>query len=86
MPYATVNGIRMHYETHGAGAPVLLISGLGGPGVGWLFQVRDLSPRHHVITFDNRGATRTRSSPRSVSSMGCVVSMPAAANFRFTRS
>ena len=55
MPYATVNGIRMHYETHGAGDPVLLISGLGGPGVGWLFQVRDLSPRYHVITFDNRG-------------------------------
>ncbi len=59
MPYATVNGIRMHYETHGAGDPVLLISGLGGPGVGWLFQVRDLSPRYHVITFDNRGVGET---------------------------
>ena len=54
MPYATLNGIRMHYETHGAGDPVLLISGLGGPGVGWLFRVRDLSPRYHVITFENR--------------------------------
>ena len=59
MPYATVNGIRAHYETHGAGDPVLLISGLGGPGVGWLFQVRDLSPRYQVITFDNRGVGET---------------------------
>jgi pimeloyl-ACP methyl ester carboxylesterase len=59
LPYATVNGIRAHYETHGAGDPVLLISGLGGPGVGWLFQVRDLSPRYHVITFDNRGVGET---------------------------
>jgi pimeloyl-ACP methyl ester carboxylesterase len=59
LPYATLNGIRMHYETYGAGDPVLLISGLGGPAVGWLFQVRDLSPRHHVITFDNRGVGET---------------------------
>jgi len=22
--------------------------------VGWLFQVRDLSPRYHVSTFENR--------------------------------
>lgn len=59
MPYATVNGIRMHYETYGDGDPVLLVSGLGAPAVGWLFQVRDLSPRHHVITFDNRGVGET---------------------------
>ncbi len=59
MPYTTLNGIRVHYETYGSGDPVLLISGLGGPAVGWLFQVRDLSPRHHVITFDNRGVGET---------------------------
>ena len=44
----------MYHETHGAGDPVLLISSLGGSGVGWLFQVRDLSPRYHVSTFENR--------------------------------
>ena len=59
MPYATLNGIRVHYETYGAGDPVLLISGLGGPAVGWLLQVRELSQRYHVITFDNRGVGET---------------------------
>ncbi|HET8577067.1 MAG TPA: alpha/beta fold hydrolase [Methylomirabilota bacterium] len=59
MPYATLNGIRVHYETYGAGDPVLLINGLGGPAVSWLYQVRDLSKRYRVITFDNRGVGET---------------------------
>lgn len=55
MPFATLNGVRLHYETYGDGSPVLLISGLSAPGVNWLFQVRDLARRHRVITLDNRG-------------------------------
>ncbi|MBI4590296.1 MAG: alpha/beta fold hydrolase [Candidatus Rokubacteria bacterium] len=55
MPFARINGIRIHYEVYGAGAPVLLINGLSAPGVNWLYQVRDLSPHYQVITFDNRG-------------------------------
>ena len=55
MPYATLNGIRIHYEVYGQGDPVLLVSGLGGAAVGWLLQVKDLSARYQVITFDNRG-------------------------------
>jgi len=54
VPYARINGIRIHYETYGRGDPVLLINGLSAPAVGWLYQVRDLSPHYHVITFDNR--------------------------------
>jgi 3-oxoadipate enol-lactonase len=59
MPYAALNGIRVHYETYGAGDPVLLINGLGGPAVSWLYQVRDLSKRFRVIAFDNRGVGET---------------------------
>ncbi|HKZ07335.1 MAG TPA: alpha/beta fold hydrolase [Methylomirabilota bacterium] len=55
MPHATLNGIRIHYEVYGQGDPVLLVSGLGGAAVGWLLQVKDLSARYQVITFDNRG-------------------------------
>ena len=55
MPYATLNGIRIHYEVYGQGDPVLLVSGLGGAAVGWLLQVKDLSARYQVITLDNRG-------------------------------
>ena len=59
MPYATVNGIRIHYETYGAGDPLLLINGLSIPAVGWILQVRDISPHYRVITFDNRGVGET---------------------------
>jgi pimeloyl-ACP methyl ester carboxylesterase len=38
---------------------VILVSGLGAPAVGWLYQVRDLSPRYRVITLDNRGVGET---------------------------
>jgi 3-oxoadipate enol-lactonase len=55
MPYATLNGIRIHYEVYGHGDPVLLVSGLGGAALGSLLQVKDLSARYQVITFDNRG-------------------------------
>ena len=55
MAYAIVNGIRLHYEVTGEGPPVLLISGLGAPAVGWALQVQALAPHFRVVTFDNRG-------------------------------
>jgi 3-oxoadipate enol-lactonase len=55
MPFARINRIRIHYEVYGSGDPVLLVSGLSAPGLHWLYQVRDLSPRYQVITLDNRG-------------------------------
>lgn len=55
MAYAIVNGIRVHYEVTGGGPPVLLISGLGAPAVGWALQVKALEPHFQVVTFDNRG-------------------------------
>jgi len=59
MPYATLNGIRFHFETYGEGDPVLFISGLTAPSINWLFQVKEFSLRHHVIIFDNRGVGET---------------------------
>jgi pimeloyl-ACP methyl ester carboxylesterase len=60
MPTADVNGIRIHYEVHGEGRPLLLILGLssdlsemGKP----LIQM--LGARSQVIGFDNRGAGRS---------------------------
>lgn len=55
MPKARVNDINIYYETHGAGAPLLLISGLGGRGQAFLKQVPALARHFRVITFDNRG-------------------------------
>jgi 3-oxoadipate enol-lactonase len=66
MPYAILNKIRMHYEVTGAGPPVLLISGLSAPSVGWDLQVKALAPHFQVITFDNRGVGATDLPPEPV--------------------
>ena len=55
MPSVTANGIRLYYEVHGEGEPVVLIHGLGSSTRDWEFQVSDLSRRYRVITFDLRG-------------------------------
>lgn len=58
MPRAKSNGIEIEYETLGdpAGAPVLLIMGLGAQLVRWpeAFCQALVQAGHHVIRFDNR--------------------------------
>jgi pimeloyl-ACP methyl ester carboxylesterase len=58
MPSATVNGLRIEYDTFGdaAGAPLLLISGLGVQMIGWDEEFCELlaSRGFHVIRYDNR--------------------------------
>ncbi len=60
MPYATSSdGARIHYETHGAGEPVLLIMGLGSNAYGWHWTIPWLAERYQAIAFDNRGTGRS---------------------------
>jgi pimeloyl-ACP methyl ester carboxylesterase len=60
MPYTTsADGTRIHYEVHGAGAPVLLIMGLGSNAYGWYRTIPWLSEHYEVIAFDNRGTGRS---------------------------
>jgi 3-oxoadipate enol-lactonase len=56
----TVGDIRMYYEIHGEGEPLLLIMGLGGHILdwGWVLPER-LAEGRSVIVFDNRGAGRS---------------------------
>jgi pimeloyl-ACP methyl ester carboxylesterase len=56
VPYAEVDGIRLHYEVDGFGPPLLLVSGMGAPAVAWdPVLVQRMAQHHTVITFDNRG-------------------------------
>jgi pimeloyl-ACP methyl ester carboxylesterase len=60
MPFKKVGDIKIYYETHGNGEPLVMISGCGtDSSLSWLNQVPDLSLRYHVITFDNRGTGRS---------------------------
>jgi 3-oxoadipate enol-lactonase len=54
--------LGLHWDSHGVGAPVLLIMGLGLSGGAWWRTVPVLSRRFRVITFDNRGVGRSESS------------------------
>ena len=63
MPHATINGIKLHYDTIGVGDPLLLITGLGADASSWGMQLPRLAAHFRVITFDNRGAGRSETPP-----------------------
>ena len=64
--YAEVNGIRLYYETHGAGRPLILLH--GGLGSGDMFApvLPKLTERHEVITVDLQGHGRTADIDRPI--------------------
>jgi pimeloyl-ACP methyl ester carboxylesterase len=57
--YAEVNGLRLYYETHGTGRPLILLH--GGLGSGEMFGpiLPALSAGHQVIAVDLQGHGRT---------------------------
>lgn len=64
MPRAeTSDGIALHYERTGAGAPVLLVMGLGMNATGWWRTVPVLAEGFEVVAFDNRGSGRSDRPP-----------------------
>jgi non-heme chloroperoxidase len=80
MPFVTVGrensaGIRVYYEDHGSGSPVVLVHGYALNGHSWEKQEAALlAAGHRVTTCDRRGfgcssrRTRVRPSPSSVQS------------------
>ncbi len=61
--FANSNGVRIAYETHGSGEPVLLIMGFGAPRQAWIGQIPPLAERFHVIALDNRNAGESEVTP-----------------------
>ena len=59
MPEAHVNGIRLYYEEHGSGAPILCIHGGGSSALMWADAVEELARLGRVIAYDRRGCTRS---------------------------
>jgi len=56
MPIVHIDHIDLHYDTRGAGEPLLLIMGYRGSGFLWGEELLTLLARHfQVIFFDNRG-------------------------------
>ena len=61
MPFVTVGrensaAIRIYYEDHGSGSPVVLVHGYAQNGHSWEKQEAALlAAGHRVITYDRRG-------------------------------
>lgn len=59
MPTIEANGIKIYFETHGEGEPLLLICGLANDITQIERLIQGLSKDRKVISFDNRGVGRT---------------------------
>lgn len=60
MPHATVNGIDIHFETHGSeGEPLVFVHGYTGDISDWRHQIVEFSRTHRVLVLDNRGHGRS---------------------------
>ncbi|MEO6006015.1 MAG: alpha/beta hydrolase [Opitutus sp.] len=53
--YAVVNGIRLHYERYGEGAPLIVLHGNGGSIEQLHFQIDHFAGSRAVIGIDSRG-------------------------------
>ena len=65
--YADVNGIKLYYEIHGAGRPLILLH--GGLGAIEMFgpNLPALAERHRVVAVDLQGHGRTADVDRPIS-------------------
>jgi pimeloyl-ACP methyl ester carboxylesterase len=51
--------MKIYYETHGAGEPLVLIPGFASGAWTWFEQIEELSKSFRLITFDPRGVSRS---------------------------
>lgn len=59
MPIAKVNGIKIYYETHGKGEPLVIILGLSSNIYEYKTVIEEVAKQYKVLVFDNRGAGRS---------------------------
>jgi len=59
--FRTSDGIRIYYEVHGTGLPVVLAYGIGGNVGMWEPNIDALAGRHRLILWEPRGHARSES-------------------------
>ena len=63
MPFTQSAGARLHWDSQGSGAPVLLIMGHLYSGRMWRPLLPALTQKHRAIFFDNRGTGESDTTP-----------------------
>src|SRR5712691_9004310 len=62
MPYArTQDGVRIYYEQHGRGTPLVLAYGIGGNADMWDVNREALAGHHRLVLWEPRGHARSAS-------------------------
>ena len=60
MPEAHVNGVRLYYEEHGRGDPIVCIHGTSSSAMVWRSDaIGELAKLGRLIVYDRRGCTRS---------------------------
>jgi pimeloyl-ACP methyl ester carboxylesterase len=54
-----VNGVRLYYELHGRGQPLVLVHGSWGDARSWRLVVPGLAESFRVVVYDRRGHSRS---------------------------
>jgi pimeloyl-ACP methyl ester carboxylesterase len=65
--YAEVNGLKIYYETHGSGQPLVLLHGAFGFNEGWAPLLPALTKNHQVIAIELQGHGHTNDVDRPLS-------------------
>jgi pimeloyl-ACP methyl ester carboxylesterase len=55
MPYLTVNGVNLYFQTHGDGEPLVFCHEFAGDARSWQPQVDAFAGRYRCVTFNYRG-------------------------------
>jgi len=58
-----VNGVRLYYEEHGQGPPILCVHGMAGSAIMWAAAVPELARLGRVLVYDRRGHRSQRPDP-----------------------
>lgn len=59
MPQTEANGVRLYYEIHGGGEPLVLVHGSWVDATRWRFVVPGLAESFRVLVYDRRGHSRS---------------------------
>src|SRR6478736_4224006 len=74
MPFAQVRDLRLYYELHGGGEPLVLLNGaLDTIESDWGRHLPAFAARYRVLAYDHRGHGRTSASPTPFSGYDMLV-------------
>lgn len=73
--YIETNGVKIYYETHGTGEPLLLIHGGGLSHLAWSLWIEDLSDDYMLIIPDLRGHGRSTNPSGIISKKSHAIDM-----------